>query len=234
VDDRTPPDPNEWVTPDHALAYLDRADEIPHRREGEAVVLELLPVEVRRFLDLGTGDGRLLALVKGKRPGANAVGLDLSPTMLEAAHARFGATPKVSLVKHDLSEPLPDLGSFDLVVSSFAIHHLNDERKRELYEEVFQLLDPGGVFANLEHVASPTPKLHEDFYRALGMGVADEDPSNRCLALDVQVRWLGELGFEDVDCFWKWRELALIAGTKPKHTARGGKVGGTRDREPRG
>jgi len=204
---------NLWSSAEHALEYLGRADKIPHRVEGEAALLELLPGGARSFLDLGSGGGRLLALVKAARPGGRYVALDFSPTMLEALRKLFATEASVTVVEHGMDEPLPELGSFDAVVSSFAIHHVTHARKRALYEEVFARLKPGGVFCNLEHVASPSARLHGEFLRAICCEA--EDPSNKLLDMETQLGWLREIGFEDVDCHWKWRELALLAGVKP-------------------
>lgn len=208
---------SEWQSPEHALAYLRRADRIPHRADGEETLLAELPADCRRVLDLGAGDGRLLALVLLARPGATGVAADFSPAMIDKLVARFGDDHRVELVRRDLAQPLPaTLGRFDAVVSSFAIHHVEHPRKRALYEEVFEMLTPGGVFANLEHVASPTDSLHARFFDAMGMTLADEDASNRLLDVATQLRWLREVGFDDVDCYWKWRELALLVGRKPR------------------
>lgn len=203
---------NEWSKPEHAERYLNRQDSFPHRKEGEAVVLEQLGAGVRRFLDLGTGDGRLLALVKEHLPGASAVGLDRSEPMLNRARERFAGDSFVQIVQHDLQEHLPDLGRFDAVVSSLAIHHLEHGRKKELYREILGILEPGGVFCNFEHVSSPTRALHERFRQALGIAQEEEDASNRCLDVQTQLSWLREIGFRDVDCYWKWMEMALLCG----------------------
>lgn len=205
---------NEYADAGHAQRYLERADRIPHRAEGEAALLEMLPKRVGRILDLGTGDGRLLARLLAAKPDAEGIALDFSPVMLAAARERFRGDDRVRIVEHNLDDPLPDFGRFDAVVSSFAIHHCEDSRKRSLYAEIFATLKPGGVFLNLEHAASPTPRLHDRFLDALGIGKGEEDPSNRLLDVETQLRWLREIGFQDVDCHWKWLELALLGGVK--------------------
>ncbi|NET73999.1 MAG: class I SAM-dependent methyltransferase [Sphaerospermopsis sp. SIO1G2] len=124
---------NLWTSSEHALSYLTKADHIPHRTEGEGVLLSQIPQNIKRILDIGTGNGRLLALLKIDRPQMESVAIDFSPTMLAAVKSRFADDTGVEIVHHNLDAPLPDLGLFDAVVSSFAIHHLNDERKFSLY-----------------------------------------------------------------------------------------------------
>lgn len=206
---------NEWDDADHVGSYLSKADRFAHRGEGEAVLLEIVPRDARRVLDLGTGDGRLLALMLADGRELTAVGVDVSRPMLAAARERFDGDERIEIVDHDLADPLPELGSFDAVVSSMAIHHLEDERKRSLYAEILGLLEPGGVFANFEHVASPSERLHRDFFAAIEEPLEHEDPSDRTALVETQLAWLRDLGFEDVDCVWKWREMALLAGRRP-------------------
>jgi SAM-dependent methyltransferase len=213
---------SEWESAQHAAAYLERADRVPHRSEGEAALLDEIPADVRRVLDLGSGDGRLLNMILRARPQARGVAVDFSPLMLERLNARLASGSNIEVVKHNLENPLPVLGTFDAVVSSFAIHHLVHERKRQLYGEIWSMLEPEGVFCNLEHVASVSAGAHERFLQAIGVTAADEDPSNKLLDVHTQLEWLRAIGFADVDCYWKWRELALLAGRKRVIISTGG------------
>jgi tRNA (cmo5U34)-methyltransferase len=47
----------EWSNTQNALAYLNVADNLPHRTEGEAILIYHIPNDANRILDLGTGDG---------------------------------------------------------------------------------------------------------------------------------------------------------------------------------
>ena len=160
--------------------------------------------------------------------------------MLEQARTRLERFQERAVtVEADLSTPawlssVP--GPFDAVVSSFAIHHLPHERKRALYAEILQLLTPGGLFVNIEHVASPTPRIEALFDAAMtehlflrrrerGEEVTLEqvyrdylnrpDRAANILALvEDQCAWLRQLGFREVDCFWKFFELAIFGGCK--------------------
>ena len=199
---------NEWVNADHAQGFLDRRGQLPQLDVGYSELLKIVPLNPRRVLDLGCGDGKLMAMI-----GGSGVAVDFSHHMLDLARARFHADD-VEVVEHNLNVPLPDLGTFDVVVSAFAIHHCSHERKRQLYGEIFDVIEPGGVFANLEHVASPTDRLHTEFLELIGTPPGEEDPSNQLLDVETQLGWLREIGFGDVECFWKWRELALLAGVK--------------------
>ncbi len=203
-----------WHDPTQVDEYLERVGTLPPRLAGEAVLVEVLPPAPERVLDLACGDGRLAALVLGARPSvAQVVVVDRSEPMLARARQRFGADPRVEVRAGDLADPLAPLGSFDLIVSGFAIHHLDDSGKRRLFGQVAAQLTPGGVFANLEVVASATPELHDTFRRAIGRPA--DDPEDQLAPVDDQLRWMREAGLVQVDCMWRWRGFALLVGQAP-------------------
>ncbi len=204
----------EWSSEEHALAYLKKADEIPHRSEGEDVLFDHIPNEVTRVLDLGTGDGRLLRLLKSQRPNINAVAIDVSPIMLDSIKRNFANDVNIQVIEHDLGNSLPKMGYFDAVISSFVIHHLSNERKHSLYKEIYDILKPEGIFCNLDNVASPSEKHHIRFLYAIGFTPETESKSDNLLSMEKQLDWLKDIGFKDVDCYWKWLEMALLIGYK--------------------
>lgn len=207
---------SEWSEPGRVSEYLAR--EIPHRDVAEQLLLEALPARIGSFLDLGTGDGRLLALIRGVHPHAHGVGLDASEPMLTRARERFAADESIDLVEHNLTAPLAglealgDAGPLDAIVSALAIHHLDDARKCSLFGEIHELLRPDGVFVNLDLTSAPTPALHTRFREAIGR--VQDDLTDRLADACEQLSWLREAGFARADCRFKWLELTLFVAVR--------------------
>ena len=173
--------------------------------------VDALPPNPSRLLDLGCGDGRLAGLVLASRPSVSGVvAVDRSAPMLARAGARFAGDHRVSVLAHDLCESIDRFGEFDLITSGFAIHHLEDARKRSLFGEVARQLRPGGMFLNLEVVASGSRRWHDEFLAAIGRTA--DDPEDRLALVEDQLTWMRNAGFVNVDCLWRWRGFALLAG----------------------
>lgn len=199
--------------------------------------------KVANFLDLGCGDGVLGWAILSKYPKARGVFLDFSEAMIEAAREKAPKHRKgLVFVREDYGKPawvrtVSRYGKFDLVISGFSIHHQTDRRKKEIYREIFKLLTPGGLFLNLEHVSSATEKLShvfDDYFvdslyehlRRLDKKLTRKEvgdkyyhnqlrDANILAPVEKQCRWLRDIGFKDVDCYFKIFELALFGGMRP-------------------
>jgi len=237
---------SKWQTDELAAAFLQGVrGAIP----AAGLQLEVINHIIRswcprplQILDLGCGDGALGRFLLEQNPETHVTFADFSDPMLEAASKQIGNHARTTIVKADFSsnawlEPIGNLGPVDVVVSGFAVHHQPDQRKRELYREVFELLCKGGVFLNLEHVASSTPDVESLFdnyfidHLHRFHSAADADKTRNEIAQDFfnrpdkeenilaavqdQCLWLRNIGFTDVDCYFKVFELALFGGRKP-------------------
>jgi tRNA (cmo5U34)-methyltransferase len=98
-------------------------------------------------------------------------------------------------------------------VSGFAIHHLEHPRKQALFGEIAGQLTPGGTFLNLEVVGSATARRHAEFLAAIGRTA--DDPEDRLAPVEEQLEWMRSAALTEVDCLWRWRGFALLAGETP-------------------
>lgn len=237
-------DDTVWQSEEVASRYLRGIrGAIPGAALQLEVMMRLLQLgerPVNRFLDLGCGDGVLGATILTEYPGARGVFVDFSDTMIAAARERICAAGEHKFHTLDYGESgWTDVvgGRFDCVVSGFSIHHQPDERKKEIYREIFDLLEPGGWFINVEHVQSATSSGEKAFLHHLvdnmysleqnsGGGCTraeilhamenNEDSQANILQLaEVQCGWLREIGFCEPDCYFKIYELAVFGGYKP-------------------
>jgi len=220
----------------------DRRRLIPLFDAQEALARRLLTRgdrRVRRFCDLGAGDGGFAELVMDAHPDSTGVLVDFSEPMIDAAQARLESTRgRWQIVRADLAsaqwlDALPHQERFDAVVSRLSIHHLPDERKRALYAEVLDLLEPGGVFLNWEHVLDGgiAEGMFDEYFRERVLEAArerdDSRPAEEVLRgyedahdddilapAEVQCEWLRDVGFERVDVYFKLPGLAIFGGIK--------------------
>ncbi|HEU4326788.1 MAG TPA: class I SAM-dependent methyltransferase, partial [Roseiflexaceae bacterium] len=198
---------------------------------------------VTRFLDLGCGDGILTSALLRRYPAARGVLADVSEQMLGIARSKLQSNAaQLSFLNLNLGNSawraaIAPHGPFDVVVSGYAIHHLSDGGKQQVYRAIHDLLAPGGLFINIEYVAAATPSAEDMFADYLidhvyaakqgqGDGVSREQvseavtalmytPDDRPAPVEQQCAWLRDIGFSGVDCFFKLFGFAVFGGQRP-------------------
>jgi tRNA (cmo5U34)-methyltransferase len=129
--------------------------EIPSYDDLQAVALTATAsVRARRILELGVGTGETTRRLLASHPGAELVGIDRDPAMLEhAARLCRGAPLQIGR----LQDALPS-GPFDLAISVLAVHHLHALEKASLFERVRRVLAPDGRFVLADLIVPEDPK----------------------------------------------------------------------------
>ena len=253
-----------WDNEAKVAYFLANANTIvPRRAEQINLLTQLLPYPpdaVVSVLDLGAGFGAITEQILEHYRRATVTCVDGSPAMVAHATERLRKYgERVKILKADLAEPswsgiLKPLTRsstgggkgeglvFDAAVSAIAIHHLTNQRKRELDSEVFQLLAPGGIFLNNDVVATP-PALKARFEVLNLAAIQEQERLQRGVArtseqiqaemreqlrlagrqhqshiapLGNQLAWLTEAGFKSVDCYWRYLDLAIFGGVKER------------------
>jgi tRNA (cmo5U34)-methyltransferase len=191
---------NQWHLDPASYMEVVRA-EIPDYDELESALAEATAdVAARSILDLGSGTGTTARCVLARHPEAHLVGVDQSPEMLDEA---MKLLPAAEFIVALLEDPLP-VGPFDLVVSAFAVHHLDGSAKRDLFARIADVLSPGGRFALLDVVIPETPPA-----RCVPLEEGIDVPSS---ARD-QLAWLAEAGLRPGTVLDK-DDLCILTGDR--------------------
>jgi tRNA (cmo5U34)-methyltransferase len=202
---------------------------IPEMRQyyGAAVWAMETAEQQPAILDVGAGTGLLSALLLEKFPDARLTLMDISEKMLDMARQRFATRPETKYVVCDYS--CSDLGGpYDVICSALSIHHLEPDDKRRLFVGIFASLKPGGMFVNADQAEGETPYFTQryltywnEFLRSGPMTEAQHqeilkrrDTLDRNEKLSIQLSWLREAGFSDVDVVYKNRTFIVTVAKR--------------------
>ncbi len=181
-----------------------------------------------RILDLGCGTGNLTQKILEHFPEAEIDALDLSEDILAESRKRFAKFPNIRYIQADFKNMHLPPGSYDLVMSGIAIHHIEDPYKIKLYKEVYQALSKNGLFVFADQTRGITDEIyHKNIScwkeEAFKLGSTEE---NWKMWMDHQdahdhhspVGWhldqLKEAGFSQVDLLSKYLMWAVIWAKK--------------------
>ena len=186
-------DPNTYLD-----SMLEEVPVFPEFQERAAAATE--GIDATTILELGIGTGETTRRVLARHPDARLTAIDSSPEMLERARSVY---PDADLRLSRLEDPLPG-GRFDLVFSALAVHHLDGERKRDLFRRVGDALRPGGRFVLADVVV---PEREEDVQIEIDwvMDLPDR--------VEDQLEWLRDAWFE-AEPVWLHKDLAVIRADK--------------------
>lgn len=205
---------------------------IPFYDEICTALIKALPFKDEtpiNVLDLGCGTGTIAKKIKIAFPNSRISCLDFAPKMLQVAKN------KLNEYKSDIKYIVSDFNhlntgeTYDVVVSSFAIHHIpTNNKKAFLYRNIYDILNQGGVFYNADVVLASCKHIQSLYLNKWGLfankGLVDDRDSIELLekyqkddnpsVLMDQIKWLEKSGFKEIDVIWKYYNFAVYGGKK--------------------
>lgn len=220
----------------------------PLRWKMIEVAHELLPFHQTRFLralDLGVGTGVFSKQFLKKYTNSKMVAIDGAASMLELAKSRLGElTQRVEWVLSDfrtMSTTVIRPDTFDVVISSYALHHLNAQEKLAVLKPVVRAIKPGGWFLNADLVMAEAPNVEQRIQEIRVKAITDLAPAqdkrfystdatrqflddleateqDQPQTLNQDMRILRESGITNAEVFWKEYREVVIGGSKANAT----------------
>ena len=234
-------DRTHWAEKDFGKRYLETADiRVVERRRLLAILKSFyrhffVGKQQCRVLDLGCGDGILIHELLSIDGSISATLVDGSADMLNKAKERLAGFKNIRFIKASFQELLhTDIQLQDFVVSALAIHHLTTREKKTLFNYIYSHLDNGGYFVNIEVVLPPTAALDgwymnlwrewliekqtalkiDSDYEGTIRSYKEETHYSKLDTLTDQLEALNDVGFKDVDCYYKYGIFAMYGGRK--------------------
>jgi tRNA (cmo5U34)-methyltransferase len=203
---------------------------IPYYREMTDAVVSSIPFAIAdriRVLDLGCGTGNISRKIKDCFPHASITCVDFSEKMLTGARNKLPDSQDIRYINCDIT----DFGfeePYDAVISSLAIHHLEDRFKKELFQRIYNALTDRGIFVNSDIVLGSADPIQAAFINKwkeyMRRNILPEEIENtwipkyeredRPALLTGQMKWLEEAGFNNIDVIWKYYNFAVYCGFK--------------------
>lgn len=237
-----------WKDKEFVRKYIeDFRGAIPYAVDQIEVMLDAINAStkgVKNFADLGCGNGILAGAILLRYPDAYGTLVDFyEPVLSEAKQQLLDHVSNLNFVTADLMTPswaknVKKNIPFDVIVSGFTIHHFPDRRKKVLYEEIFKMLKPGGIFINVEQVEPESALIKEmannaiieslrEFHKKRGVeksvtAIRKEyleqfsEEGNILASCKTQMKWLRDIGFAEVSVFFKAYVGIVFGGVKPK------------------
>jgi tRNA (cmo5U34)-methyltransferase len=181
----------------------------------------------KHILELGCGTGNLTKLLHEKYPDAKITAVDAASEMLKTTNERLKGTD-LTLIESYFEKLDFKENSFDLIISNLAIHHLVDEEKQNIFNEIRKWLKPGGLFVLADAVRAVSDKINEEDWVIFkednlkaGMSIEDlaklVEHSRTCdhyaTVPDLLV-WLKNSGFKNADVLWRCSLWAVFQAEK--------------------
>jgi SAM-dependent methyltransferase len=116
----------------------------------------LVDAPVRSILDVGAGTGTGTFGLLRHFPDAHALAVDSSEQMLDHLRSRadrLGLLDRLSTLRADLDDAIPELDPVDLVWASASLHHLADPDRA--LTQLVTAIRPGGLLAVVELAGFP-------------------------------------------------------------------------------
>lgn len=231
-----------WAQAGNCHDYQDEADHVVVERQTLFRIVgsfyrKFLGVgQGHRVLDLGCGDGVMGGTLRAMDNSIQLIAVDGSPDMIAAARQRLGDCPSMEcrvLTFQEILAQDPCWTKLDLVMSAFAIHHLDRPEKAALFGKIHAMLRAGGYFINVD-VLLPQSRVYEDWFyelwtewiaeRQRRLGLAEDfshvpaqsraRPENKFEDLESHLGLLRQAGFGEVECFYRYGLFGVCGGRK--------------------